>query len=319
MGDLLKSHYLGGSDIGTPSDGRAHEKAGSKMRSPGKKTLQAYRDSTENPSDREYMTETSELGEYERPYSAMAFSQVSKHHSGNLNEGILTSGDLGENGSFTDKSCQDSLMINPDLAIFGVFDGVGGSANGRLASEMASDYIYWLSNPERKTLSTEKQERNDFSTGEQLAAALDDASRYVSENVKGGTTTASLARIVNRGDKKYLCFAQVGDSRIYIVDKNGKAKMVTRDEGYGHWITNSLGGKTARDKTCKQYGDIPLEPGSRIVICTDGITGDYEPDLMSDETIGRIVSEAQSPQEACIKLVKDASKIDDRTVIVVFT
>lgn len=202
--------------------------------------------------------------------------------------------------------CQDSMLANSKMGVYGVFDGVGGGANGSEASQAAARAIAeWSNNP---------QLSKAYCPGEYLAEVLDWVNARVCREGRGGQTTASLVKVGKLDGKKYLSFAQVGDSRVYIVDKHGKAYLITKDEGFENYITNSLG--SSYGKTCRQYGSFWLNPGDRVVLCSDGITGDKQPDLMSDGTIGNIVSKAKSPRQACEELMLRATKKDDRTVIV---
>ena len=229
-----------------------------------------------------------------------AEAQISKY---TLTGGILRPGEKDP--------CQDSMFADSKKGIYGVFDGVGGEVNGSEASQAAARAIAkW---------STIPQLSKAYCPGEYLAKVLDWANERVCREGRGGKTTASLVKVGKIDGKKYLSFAQVGDSRIYVVNKLGRAYLLTRDEGlekegFENYITNSLG--ASYGKTCKQYGSIWLEPGDRVVVCSDGITGDRQPDLMSNETIGAIVSKAESPRQACEELLRRATKIDDRSVIV---
>lgn len=229
------------------------------------------------------------------PPGSHAEAQISKY---TLMGGILRPGEKDP--------CQDSMFADSRTGIYGVFDGVGGAVNGSEASQAAARAIAeW---------STVPQLSKAYCSGQYLAEVLDWVNDRVCREGRGGKTTASLVKVGKIDGKKYLSFAQVGDSRIYVVNKLGRAYLLTQDEGFENYITNSLG--ASYGKTCKQYGSIWLEPGDRVVVCSDGITGDRQPDLMSNETIGAIVSKAKSPRQACEELLRRATKIDDRSVIV---
>ena len=66
----------------------------------------------------------------------------------------------------------------------------------------------------------------------------------------------------------------------------------------------------------KQYGEVELHQGDRVVLCSDGITGDYGSDLMSDRELGFIMSRSTDALEASKNLIASARKNDDRTAIV---
>ena len=52
------------------------------------------------------------------------------------------------------------------------------------------------------------------------------------------------------------------------------------------------------------------------MLCSDGITGDYGDDLMSDAEMASIVRGARTPDDAAKNLVALARKKDDRTALV---
>lgn len=260
-----------------------------------------FEDSKQNSQQRnERPMQAPELEQsHEWAPGAIASTQVSKAQ---VKRGIVNRQELW-NELTVDKSCQDSILLRPDIELYGVFDGVGGSVDGRLASQTVANVLNKIGDEYR------------FEKGSHLAWALNQANKVVCDTVKDGSTTASVAQVIKRYDGKHLLWASVGDSRIYIVDKNGNADQITEDEGYGRFITNALG-MDKNNGHIKQFGELKLNSGDRVVICSDGITGDYEPDLMSKETIGRIVSTARTPREASINLTATATKKDDRTVVV---
>lgn len=92
---------------------------------------------------------------------------------------------------------------------------------------------------------------------------------------------------------------------------------MTKDEGEGKYIYNALGRETENGESrVQQFGDEELYPGDRVVLCSDGITGDYGTDLMSDAELGSLVMNAHDAREAAKNLVSGARKRDDRTAVV---
>ena len=150
-----------------------------------------------------------------------------------------------------------------------------------------------------------------------LAAALEAASRRVASEPNAGFTTATVASVINRNGRKMLAYASVGDSRLYVVDKNGVTRQITQDEGFGNRITNAVGeARTDGSPIVRQFDEIDIHPGDRFVICSDGITGDYDDDLMSEEELGGIVRNSHGALDASKNLLAAARKNDDRTALV---
>lgn len=199
-----------------------------------------------------------------------------------------------------DSYCQDAYFGDPTKQLFGVFDGVGGENGGRIAAVTASRTI------------GEINSRFDLKSPEDLAKALNQASVNIS-HLESGKSTGILARVVKHEGRPSLIYATAGDSRLYVVNKRGEARLLTIDEGVGNRITNCLG----HSSDCvKQFGEVALQEGDKVVLCSDGITGDFAPDLMSEGRLGYIVHHSRNASEAAKNLTIEASKKDDRTAIV---
>lgn len=237
-------------------------------------------------------------------YRPVGHVQVSKAQ---VAHDLVNRGSIWE-GLWADDACEDSALVQMDKQVYGVFDGaggVGGAGSGREASQLAMRKVEELSN----------QYGDGIQSGGNLAWVLNEAGKAVKRNARaGGVTTGVLTKVVERADGgKSLAWAAVGDSRIYIV-RGGQAYQMTNDEGEGNKIWNALG---VRDEDCvKQYGDVPLYPGDRVVLCSDGVTGDYGSELMSPEEVAWLVGQGRDAAEAAINLAGDARKRDDRTAVV---
>ena len=200
--------------------------------------------------------------------------------------------------------CEDTVLYKPSKGLFGVFDGVGGSENGRGASRRAADVI------------SQASEQYEITNGSNLAWAIDQANLAIlnDPNLSGhGQTTGVVAKITEQGGKKMLSYAMVGDSRLYKIDRNNNVELITIDEGEGRYITNAIG-----DPRCvvKQSGDIPIHSGDRFMLCSDGITGDKPEEMMSGAQIAAIMRASKNDFEAAHNLMMTAKKNDDRTAVV---
>ena len=217
---------------------------------------------------------------------------------------------------------EDTCLSLPEQGIFAVFDGAGGVQNGRAASRRARD-SFMAGRPETT------------SNASQLAQMMEMMNANVLET--GGMSTGLVAK-VNRDQRgnKYLSFASVGDSRLYILHKNGRLDSWTRDEGERNRVWNMLGmrqdhielsrnmmGVTNKRDICLQHQDVLLNDGDRVIMCSDGITGDNPPepelgkkgDLLSDQEV-RFLATAPTAEQAAENLLVGAKKIDDRSVVV---
>ena len=220
--------------------------------------------------------------------------------SAELSKAQVRSGELAE--TVEDGTSQDETLIIPEEGLFGVFDGVGGEVGGRVASEIAAKEVAKFSNIE-------------VVNSEMLCRMLNAASRAINLHGDAGKSTGTIAKIQKMDGKKILMWASVGDSRVYVVGNDGRTRQLSIDEGFENKITNALG--IDQSNRTKQHNQYELADGDRVVLCTDGITGDVGDDIMWPEELGRIVRRANTAEAAAEDLVKRARKRDDRAAIVV--
>lgn len=186
-----------------------------------------------------------------------------------------------------------------------VADGMGAHAAGELASRIAADNIPLA-----------YQKRSDCPPCEAIVAAVQDANGRIyakgqnSVDFHGMGTTCSCLLLLPEG----AMAAHVGDSRIYrirrgvieqltfdhsLVWEMGAAGSATEDEVPAYVprnvITRSLGPHP--EVKVDLEGPLPIEAGDRYLLCSDGLTGPLNPEL-----IGLVVG-ALPPSEAAQTLV----------------
>lgn len=201
-----------------------------------------------------------------------------------------------------EKANEDAGYNNLDAGVFAVFDGAGGEVGGAVASATAVNALAQIVN------------QKDLMDVNDLRNTLLEINEAVMNDPNAGFSTAVVGKIVSEGGLRFLNYASVGDSRIYIVKRSGPAIQVTADEGIGNQIYNCLG---KRNCVVEQVGSVPLYNGDRVVFCSDGITGDVEQDFIPKAEFADIVRGANTAKEASGALIERATKIDDRTAIVV--
>src|SRR3954447_9942406 len=145
-----------------------------------------------------------------------------------------------------------------------------------------------------------------------------------------GTTVAGLALTEHEGQISWLAF-HVGDSRIYRCSENGLERVSTDhsvvqalvDAGaiseeralthpQRHMITKALG---FGDRGGADYTYLPVEPGQRFLMCSDGLTGE-----VLDARIGEVLTAGTDDQALADRLVAEADPTaaqDNVTVVVV--
>lgn len=126
---------------------------------------------------------------------------------------------------------QDSTLVSEVYKTFGIFDGMGGEPAPVLASQTARDYILSRLN--------EINEGTDIKNAKQILSEIilktDDAMILASKvNPKSEhmATTASMIKFHTDSEgKNYAMIANVGDSRVYKINKEGILQQMTVDDG----------------------------------------------------------------------------------------
>ena len=203
---------------------------------------------------------------------------------------------------------QDSYLMRRDEFFLAVADGMGGGADGALASAwICEEFAKMLTMPPvsfRERLSK---------TGAALAAANARIRAYIKERgIKMmGSTAAVLMADPSRTARGAI--AHVGDSRIYRWRK-GCGKLLTRDHTVGDELGRALAGeeRAASVKSRKNplshiltravgtgfkvrpdWRKIDLRAGDRYLLCTDGVH-----DVMSNEQVSALLGRAKTPADA---------------------
>ena len=187
-----------------------------------------------------------------------------------------------------------------DRYLFVVCDGMGGHAMGEVASQVVCEAIcnYW-----QQSLFDNGIENVLKEAFKEASKALD-AKADVLKHVEMGTTMV-LAAI----DGNHLTIAHAGDSRAYLL-QNGKATFQSQDHVdhsvWGDFIDRSFF-SYQRDKADVEMHQFELEPGDRILLCTDGVCQFIAPDILTRRSM-----DDKSPEDVidvilflCEKFSKD--------------
>jgi len=222
---------------------------------------------------------------------------------------------------FVRENNEDSFVVDNEKAIFAVADGVGGLPFGNLASKLAVKFYDALilsasccQSLDEINVVTHKIHRNIIECGELVGG----------ENGIG--TTFSAIRVKDDN----VMFAHVGDSSIFLLDKEGFRKVskshTLRDEllekhgenaaldmpeHYGHTLTRCMGQDIDFDV---DRGEFKVSSGSYVLICSDGVTN------MIDETVLKETLQSHEPVAAVTHLIDLANQnggIDNSTAVCV--
>lgn len=143
---------------------------------------------------------------------------------------------------------EDSIITDEQSGLAAVFDGVGGSAAGEIASQIAArstlerwrHVLQQLQKGRKVHGYLEEQKEHDQTNLctilEQLILDADDQVRNEGARRAGTSdlaTTVALAALMRKTDERgyTMVYAHVGDSRIYLQRSNEPLKRLTSDDG----------------------------------------------------------------------------------------
>jgi protein phosphatase len=258
---------------------------------------------------------------------------------------------------------EDTILIDQQRGLAAVFDGVG-SGPGRLASRLAARVIRRGWREALRELTSELDVHkllhdlmHDAHT--QIRTLGDRLEKGSQEKIVRPGTTAVLAAFSTSDQHGYILFyAHVGDSRIYLLRPSEPLQRLTSDDGYlslkvkdglvsesdalridqatspdqlsekeleyfehRNGITQALG--SGKPLTI-HVDSIPLLPGDRVLLCSDGVhdnlTDDEIADLLRREArtvvakkiVLQAIARSHQDDKAAIR-----AKPDDMTAVVV--
>jgi protein phosphatase len=230
---------------------------------------------------------------------------------------------------------EDSFLIDRDLGLFVVADGMGGHAGGGVASKLAVETIHASLVEAKRAFPHAFQVAATLEEGgakDRLREAVEAACARIYQEAQanppllGMGTTVTAALVL--GSHVYL--AHVGDSRCYLlrggkifqvsedhslVNEQLKAGAMTPDEArhsrFRNIITRSVG---FEEEVLVDLVGIDAQDGDAFLLCCDGLTN-----LVEDDEILEVVdrnSLADVPKRL-ISIANDRGGDDNITVIAV--
>jgi protein phosphatase len=224
-------------------------------------------------------------------------------------------------------------LVSGDTCInFGLYivaDGMGGHENGEIASSLAVDTLSsYVIHSLYLPLLSPMNNNSDLSIQEVLQTGVMLAHQTIKKEALGSGTTLTSALILGN----QLIITHVGDSRAYLINSNGKLKLLTHD----HSVVKRLEeiGQISQEQALTHpqrnilyralgQGD-PFEPdiasyqlqqGCKLLLCSDGLWG-----VITDEDMETILWSSPDPQHVCQTLINLANSTggpDNISVIIV--
>ncbi len=218
---------------------------------------------------------------------------------------------------------EDSFVVDPDLGLYVVCDGLGGHVGGQVASQTA---VARIAEVIRQGLEAEPAE------SDRLQTAIRQANRAVYQRAKAdpnlhnmGTTVVGIRE---DGDLVHLC--HVGDSRIYRV-RQGYLEQVTQD----HSLVNLYAENPAlaakfgpanenvivravglREDVEVDHRAIAMEEGDIYLLCSDGLTDMVDDWILKELLEDGLHGSIDECADALIRAALSNGGVDNVTAVV---
>jgi protein phosphatase len=240
----------------------------------------------------------------------------------------------------TDVGCvrkhnEDNFLIDSELGLFVVADGLGGHAAGEVASQIVVDRMgqFIAQTVEQDRTWPLEYDVNLAYDGNRLKVALMLTDQAILEDIRinperesmGSTVVACLVQASK------VTLVHVGDSRAYLLNKDG-IQQVTRDHSwvaeqvangiltpdearkhpFRNVITQALGNGADLDISVQE---MQIQELDRLLLCSDGLSG-----MVQDKDIWEIVQRSGSLEDAAcqlIKLARENGGEDNITVLII--
>jgi PPM family protein phosphatase len=225
------------------------------------------------------------------------------------------------------KMNEDCFVVDDELRLFVVADGMGGHNAGEVASRLAIEAIVGFVRRSYDDCEFSWPYGIDTSMSydaNRLRTAIHLANRRVFRTAEShddytgmGTTVVSALCADSR-----VSIGHVGDSRVYLYS-GGVLRQITQDDSWiattlardaaadpamlahhpmRNVLTNVLG---ARDETDIHLAEHPLSPGDVLLLCTDGLHGAVPDQVMAD-VLATHASNTKGAEELARALVSEA-------------
>ncbi|MEM1026447.1 MAG: protein phosphatase 2C domain-containing protein [Planctomycetota bacterium] len=222
---------------------------------------------------------------------------------------------------------EDAFAADPRLGLFVVCDGIGGQPSGEAASNLVAHSVSHL----LKRGVRRYNRLSDKIIKHLLADAVICINDQLHTHAKAVPTLEGMGCTIVGAllDARSAFLFCAGDSRAYLL-RSGELTQLTvdhvrtrqrfvessdgdlEDAGEKRLLMKYLGTRRALQP---DVGQLALEPGDRILLCSDGVT-----DPLDDDTVYDLLINHRDPDAACDKLIDTANAAggpDNITAVVI--
>ncbi len=204
---------------------------------------------------------------------------------------------------------EDALIVDAKWGLYVVLDGMGGANAGDIASSTARDVIHEYVRARRTTMAPRPLLEAAINAGS--AAVHGEAQRRRDRHGMGTTVVACLI------EGRRATIAHVGDSRAYL-RRDGRLHRLTQDHtvvaeliargalapeeaerhAYKNVLSRNLGAKASAQI---DVAEVDLQPGDRLVLCSDGLYG-----YAASDAIHHVAASTDAADEVVRDLIEAA-------------
>jgi serine/threonine protein phosphatase PrpC/CRP-like cAMP-binding protein len=229
---------------------------------------------------------------------------------------------------------EDAFLVDEDLGLFAVADGMGGHAAGEVASQLALETFRNFIATHGDRVAGVRNDANDREARRQALRLMEDAAQAAcaavfqagrdDETKRGmGTTLCAILAVGN-----HAFIAHVGDSRIYLV-RDDKTHQLTQDHSLqnellkrGRLSAEEIDRVKQKNALTRAIGvyesvevdtlDLDIIAGDKLVLCSDGLSG-Y---LRKGELTSILEGPAEKAPQRLVALANQRGGQDNITVLV---
>ena len=228
---------------------------------------------------------------------------------------------------------EDAVVVDPESMAFAVIDGMGGMGaekSGQQATNILAEEF-------QKVFEGLEETNGSESFKEIFETAIGKAQESARERMKsdGRVGEGGAVYVAAKIHKNEMHIAHMGDAKLVVIGQDGAIRFATQDHNLANekqktglsispedkaFVTRAVRGVDAFDI---EFNKIILQKGDRVIVASDGLWDNLEPEEVLSITSSKNIKEAFAQLDAETKLrmqrddsSPDAGKPDNRSLII---